>query len=161
MGTHVHKQGVLMTAQYSRSFRQLGSSVACLLFLILGLSQCTDSSAPGTRDEFFNMPVAGMDKGGFGFAVTARDWTFDQSYSPDLSAGTLQIGLVIAGYTHGTGLLSVTDATGASIFSQSLAGNLAAGNNTVIHGTAPFHVRVTTTGYSGIVSLGINASATQ
>ena len=150
-----------MMAPNSRSLRQIGLSLACSLLLISGLSQCADANAPGTRDEFVNMPVAGMDKGGFGFAVTARDWTFDQSYSPDLSGGTLQVGLVIAGYTHGTGLLSVTDASGSSIFSQSLAGNLATGNNTVIHGTAPFHVRVTTTGYSGIISLGINAGTTQ
>lgn len=149
-----------MLSPNSRSFRQLGSSIACSLFLIAALSRCADANAPGTRDVLFNMPVAGMDAGGFGFAVTARDWTYDQSYSPDLSGGTLQVGLVIAGYTRGTGLLSVTDASGASIFSQNLAGNLAAGNNTAIQGTAPFHVRVTTTGYSGIISLGINAGTT-
>jgi hypothetical protein len=150
----------MMTSAISRFIRRFGWSFARSLFVIAALSRCADANAPGTRDEFFNMPVAGMNAGGFGFVVTARDWTYDQSYAPDLSGGTLQIGLVIAGYTRGTGQLSVTDASGASVFSQNLAGNLAAGNNTVIHGTAPFRVHVTTTGYSGIISLGINTATT-
>jgi hypothetical protein len=148
-----------MASQISRSFRQASSNFARSLFLILALSRCVggDTVAP---DAATNIPAVGMSDGGFGFAVTARNWTYDQSYAPDLSGGTLQVGLVIAGYTQGTGQLSVTDAAGMSIYSQNLAGNVAAGNNTVIHGTAPFHVRVTTTGYSGIISLGISASTT-
>ena len=149
-----------MASPISRSFRQAGWNFACSLLLISALSGCVGSDSVSPTDAATNIPAVGMSDGGFGFAVTARNWTYDQSYTPDLSGGTLQVGLVIAGYTQGTGQLSVTDAAGTSIYSQNLAGNVAAGNNTVIHGTAPFHVRVTTTGYSGIISLGINTSTT-
>ena len=149
-----------MASPISRSFRQAGWNFARAAFVILVLSRCVGGDVVGTRDEGINTPAVGMSAGGFGFAVTARNWTYDQSYTPDLSGGTLQVGLVIAGYTQGTGQLSVTDAAGTSIYSQNLAGNVAAGNNTVIHGTAPFHVRVTTTCDSGTGSLGINTSTT-
>ncbi len=43
------------------------------------------------------------------------------------------------------------------MFEQTLAGNVAEGNNAVVHGTPPFHVRVTTTGYTAIISVGISA----
>ena len=149
-----------MSPKLSRSIRQPAWSVARALPIIALLGGCVagDMTAPTTAGT--NLPAVGMSAGGFGFAVTARDWTYDQSWAPDFSSGTLQVGLVVAGYTHGSGQLSITDATGASVLSQNLASNIAAGNNTVIHGTAPFHVRVTTTAYSGIISLGINTATT-
>ena len=126
------------------------------LLLVAALAGCAGTDMVGPGMVSTNIPAVGMSSGQFGFAVAARDWTYDQSYQPDLASGTLQIGLVIAGYTGGVGELSVTDASGASVFSQSLAGNLAEGNKIVAHGTAPFHVRVTTARYTGTISLGIS-----
>ena len=146
-----------MTCPTSRALHQVAWSITRPALLILALGRCVGADMVAPAAAATNMPAVGMSAGQFGFAVTARDWTYDQSFTPDLSSGTLQAGLVIAGYTKGTGQLLVTDATGTSVLAQSLAGNVAAGNNTVIHGTPPFHVRVTTSNYSGIISLGINA----
>jgi hypothetical protein len=117
----------------------------------------TDMFGPTTAAS--NIPVVGMSDGEFGFAIVASDWTYDQSFAPALTADTLQIGMVVAGYTAGTGTLAITDASGASVFSQNLAGNIAEGGSTTVHGTAPFHVRVTTSRYSGTISLGISPAA--
>ena len=109
----------------------------------------------------FNIPAVGMSNGQFGFAVTARDWSYDQSYAPDFAGGgTLQIGLVVAGYTTGTGTLTITDASGAAVFSQNLAGNVAEGNNATAYGAPPFSVHVATAHYTGTISVGISPAAT-
>ena len=102
-----------------------GRAITRAFILVAALARCvaTDMSGPGLSGA--NIPAVGMSAGQFGFAVTARDWTYDQSYAPELSSGTLQIGLVVAGYGAGTGTLMVTDASGSAVFSQSLAGNLA------------------------------------
>ncbi len=85
-----------------------GTVGACArsVLLIAALARCagTDMAGPGTLGS--NIPAVGMENGHFGFAVTARDWTFDQSYAPGFATGTLQIGLVVAGYTGGTGQLT-------------------------------------------------------
>lgn len=149
-----------MTPKLSLSHCRLGSSVLRSLFLVAALARCVAGDMTGPDVIGTNIPAVGMSGGEFGFAVMARDWTYDQSWVPDLAGGTLQVGLAITGYTRGNGQLSITDATGASVFSQSLAGNVASGNNTAIQGTPPFHVRIAASGYSGIISLGISPGTT-
>lgn len=123
--------------------------------LVVAFARCIAADMSGPTASGANVPVVGMSDGQFGFAVTARDWTYDQSYSPNLSGGTLQIGLVVEGYTTGTGTLAVTDATDASVFAQNLAGNVAEGNRVTVHGTPPFRVHVATSHYTGTISVGI------
>ena len=76
----------------------------------------TDMVGPGTVGS--NIPAVGMNDGQFGFAVVASDWTYDQSFAPELGSSALQVGLVVAGYTAGAGALTITDASGASVFSK-------------------------------------------
>lgn len=145
----------LATARlWSRSAGGCAGSLA----LVAVLAGCAGTDMVGPGNAGSNIPAVGMNDGQFGFAVAARDWTSDQDYAPALVGGTLQIGLVIAGYTSGAGELTVTDSSGTSVFSQSLAGNVAEGSNAVAYGTPPFHVRVATTRYTGMISVGISAA---
>ena len=121
--------------------------------VLVAVAGCTDSLGIAT-----NTPAVGMNAGQFGFAVTARDWTFDHTYTPGLTAGTLEIGLVVAGYTGGTGLVTITDADNVVVFNQTLAGNTANGNNLQATGKAPFKIQIVANDYSGLVSLGINGA---
>ena len=97
-----------------------------------------------------------MDPGHFGFAVTARDWSADETYSPDFGSGSLEVGLAVTAYGGGTGQLTITDADGVDVFMHNLTGTVAQGNS-VVSGRAPFQVHVRANRYSGIVSLGVSA----
>lgn len=142
--------------------RRISSSTRALraiaALLLLAAMACGGGDLTGPLGRSANIPVVGMNPGEFGFAITARDWSASQSYSPDLQVGSLQVGLAVAGYVGGSGSISVIDATGAAVFTANIAGNIAAGNNTTIRGTPPFQVRVTASHYTGIVSLGVNGA---
>ena len=147
-----------MTLAVARSWSRSAGALACSFALLATLASCVATDMTGTGGGS-NIPVVGMSDGQFGFAIAARDWTSDQSYAADLAGNTLQIGLVVAVYSGGTGAVTITDASGSSVFSQNLAGNIAEGGSATVHGTAPFHVRVTTSRYSGTISLGISPAA--
>ena len=136
----------------SNSLIGIRTFAACALLA----AACSPSDYVGPGGYNANIPVVGANPGQFGFAVTARGWTSDQTYTPDLSTGSLQVGLSIVGYGGGTGVIAVTDADDAAVFSRSLAGNVAEGS-TVVHGRPPFRVRISATGYTGVVALGVNA----
>ena len=148
-----------MTLTAARRWSRSAGARACSLAVLATLASCVATDMTGTRPDT-NIPVVGMSDGQFGFAIAARDWTADQVYSPELTSSSLQVGLVVAVYSGGTGTLAITDAGGASVFSQNLAGNIAEGGSTTVHGTAPFHVRVTTSRYTGTISLGISPAST-
>lgn len=133
--------------------------VAALLLVLLALAGCGGELVGTTRDAS-NIPVVGMNPGQFGFAITASDWSADRSFSPDLQAGSLQVGLAVASYRGGTGRIWIVDATDATVFTADLAGNIASGNNTTITGHPPYQVRVTASHYSGTISLGVNTAPT-
>lgn len=147
-----------MTLAVARPWSRSAGAFAFSLALLAILARCVATDMTGTGAGS-NIPVVGMSDGQFGFAIAAHDWTSDQSYAPDLAGNTLQIGLVVAVYSGGTGVLTITDASGSPVFSQNLAGNIAEGGSTTVHGTAPFHVRVTTSRYSGTISLGIGPAS--
>lgn len=122
--------------------------------IALVLAACSgDLMNPGT-----NTPAVGMNPGQFGFAISARSWTSDQTYEPDFSVNALQIGLAISGYDGGTGQLTITDADGAVAFSQSLAGNVAQGSNFTVTGRPPFRIRIAAANYTGVIALGVNSA---
>lgn len=107
-----------------------------------------------------NVPAVGMSPGHFGFAITARRWTSDQSWAPDLSTEPLRVGLAVAGYAGGKGQLTIAGGDGVVVLARDLAGNLAEGNEIVVHGQPPFRIRIVAESYTGIISLGVDASAT-
>jgi len=146
------------SAAVARSWR---SASRCMQAIVLAgaLAGCVGRDMLGPTAPASNIPVVGMSDGEFGFAIAARDWTYDQSFVPELASNALHVGMVVAGYTGGTGTLTITDSTGASVFSRDLAGNIAEGASTTVHGTPPYHVRVTTARYSGTISVGISPAA--
>ena len=126
---------------------------AFLFAAVAGCSEIVDFKF----DSSENIPAVGFNPGQFSFAVTARNWTFDNTYSPNFGAGTLNVGMAITGYSGGDGLVTMTDADNAVVFNQTLAGNVANGTNITVSGKAPFKVRIVANNYTGIVSLGVNA----
>ena len=105
-----------------------------------------------------NVPSFEFDPGQFSFRVTARDWTYDNNFSPSLGAGTLNVGMAITGYSGGDGLVTITDADNVVVFNQTLAGNVANGTNVTVSGKAEFKVHIVANDYTGNVSLAVNAT---
>ncbi len=135
--------------------RAAAHAVAALLALVAGA--CT-TDVTGLAGTGVNTPAVGLTPGQFGFAVTARAWTADQRYSPDLGLGPVQVGLTVSGYAGGRGQVTITDAGEATVFEADLAGNVAQGSNATVRGRAPFRVRVAASGYTGTVALGVTAA---
>jgi hypothetical protein len=108
-----------------------------------------------------NTPAIGFNSVQFTFAVTARNWSFDNTYQPDnlysidATRGGLDVGIAITGYSKGAGLVTITDADNAVVLSQTLAGNVAAGTHIAVSGRIPFKVRIAANHYTGIVTLGV------
>ena len=127
---------------------------ALLFAAVAGCSEIVDFG-DGSGE---NTPTFGFNPGQFAFAVTARNWTFDNTYSPSLGGGTLNVGMAITGYSGGDGLVTITDADNVVVFNQTLAGNVANGTNITVSGKAEFKVRIVANDYTGIVSLGVNAT---
>src|SRR4051812_30080121 len=126
------------------------------LALFSALTACSatvDLTGVGTGDAGVNAPVVGSTSGAFGYALHARTYSADQSYSPDLGSATLTVGLAVASYGGGAGRLEVIDATGAVVFGSALQGLIAQGS-TVVRGSPPYRVRLTFDRFSGSVSLG-------
>jgi hypothetical protein len=125
---------------------------ASRLLALTVFAACSD-----TLDFATNFPAVALDPGQFGFAITARDWTYDQTYSPALASGTLQVGMGVV-YSDGTGSVTITDADNVVIFDQTLATNVASGTNVLVSGKAPFSVRVVASDYTGVISIGVNGT---
>ena len=127
-------------------------------FLFVAVAGCSEIVDFGDFGAGENIPAVGINPGQFGFAVTARHWNFDNTYSPDLDGGTLSVGMAITGYSGGDGIVTITDADNAVAFSQTLAGNVANGTNITVVGKSPFKVRIVANDYTGLISLGVNAT---
>ena len=127
---------------------------ALLFAAVAGCSEIIDFGDGSVE----NVPSFGLNPGQFAFTVTARDWTYDNTFSPSLGAGTLNVGMAITGYSGGDGLVTITDADNVVVFNQTLAGNVANGTNIAVSGRAEFKVRIVANDYTGIVSLGVNAT---
>lgn len=142
---------VVMTAA-----RMMRAATRSFLFAaVAGCSEIVDFKFPPPD----NIPVVGINPGQFGFSVTASHWTFDNTYSPIIDGGTLDVGMAITGYSGGDGLATITDADNAIVFNQTLAGNIATGTSITVSGKPPFKVRIVANDYTGIVTLGVNAIA--
>lgn len=135
---------------YSTVMRTASRSVLALAVL----AACSD-----TLDFATNFPAVALNPGQFGFAITARDWTFDQTYSPALASGTLQVGMGVV-YSDGAGSVTITDADNVVVLNQTLATNIASGTNVTVSGRAPFTVRVVASHYTGVVSIAVNGPPT-
>ena len=142
-----------MTNRFPDAHLLIARAIVAAALLSVG---CVAGDPLGPPGPGANIPAVGMSPGEFGFAITARDWTSDQTYTPELATGALQVGFAVVGYRGGTGHVTVTDADGAIAFNRDLAGNVAQGSS-VVHGRAPFRVRVAASGYTGLIALGVNA----
>ena len=129
---------------------------AFLFAAVAGCSEIVDFKDVPSGE---NIPTVGINPGQLGFAVTARHWTFDNTYSPIIDSGTLDVGMAITGYSGGDGLVTITDADNAIVFNQTLAGNIATGISKTVSGKPPFKVRIVANDYTGIIALGVNAIA--
>lgn len=127
---------------------------AFLFAAVAGCSEIVDFKF----DESKNVPVVGINPEQFGFSVTARHWTFDNTYAPTIDGGTLNVGMAISEYSGGDGVVTITDADNAVLFNQTLAGNVANGSNLTVSGKPPFKVRIVAHDYTGIVILGVNST---
>ena len=137
--------------------RMRAATCSALMFATLaGCDEVVEFKFGGSGE---NTPTVGLDPGQFGFAVTARHWTFDNSYAPVIDRGTLKVGLAINGYSGGDGLVTITDADNTVLFNQTLAGNIATGTNVTVTGKPPFKVRIVANNYTGNIALGVNAVA--
>ena len=132
----------------------LAALAAALTLAAGGLACANDPTAPAAPGE--NMPTVGQTPGSFGLSVRARAWTTTREWSADLPA-TLSVGLSIVGYDGGTGALRLTDATGTAVYVRDLT-QAGAEGSTVVRGRPPYRLQLTTTGYTGIVALGIGAA---
>ena len=126
---------------------------ALLFAAVAGCSEIVEFG-PGSGG---NIPDVEFNPGQFTFAVTARDWFYDNTFSPSLGGGTLNVGMGITGYSGGDGLVTITDADNAVVFNQTLAGNIANGTSITVSGKAEFKVRIVANNYTGIVTLHVNA----
>jgi len=122
------------------------------LLVLAGCAACSDTLDFGT-----NFPAVALNPGQFGFAITASDWTFDQSYPPAIATGSVQVGMGIV-YSDGTGSVTITDGDNVVIFNQTLATNVASGTNVTVSGKAPFTVHIAASRYTGVVSLAVNGT---
>ena len=129
------------------------TGTALLFAAVAGCSEIVDYGDVSGE----NIPAFAFNPGQFTFAVTARDWTYDNTFSPSLGGGTLNVGMGITGYSGGDGLVTITDADNAVVFNQTLAGNIANGTSITVSGRAEFKVRIVANDYTGIVTLHVNA----
>jgi hypothetical protein len=131
-------------------------TVLAALALLVGCEVATStdpSKDPGLLPGV-NTPAVGVTPTGFGFAVQARDFTYDQTYGPTVQQATIGVGISVANYTHGMALIEVRDAAGTLVFAQRISGNVAQGNTTA-SGTAPFTIHVAFDRFSGLVAIGV------
>jgi hypothetical protein len=136
----------------------LGS--ALLLAVVAGCSEVAEPKDVGPE----NIPAIALTPGQFVFAVTARKWSFDNTYQPENfysidSRGGVDVGMAVAGYSGGSGLVTVTDGDNVVVFAQTLAENLPDGTHLAVSGKLPFKVHVEANNYTGIVSLSVTATA--
>jgi hypothetical protein len=129
----------------------LGSSLSLAAALMLGA--CSIGADSGPLGAGVNMPAVGVTPQAFGFSVQARDFTFQQVYSP-LSGDSLGVGLSVAGYGGGSALLEILDSTDAVVFSQQVSQSVAQGQTTV-GGVSPYRVRLQFTHFTGVFALGV------
>lgn len=142
-----------------RRSRPVRRIAALALLACAGLAACGDDAYVVAEPPGSNAAVVGQSAGRFGFAVQARGWTFDQTYTAELRAATLAVGLAVGGYRGGTGSVTVTDSAGTVVFARDLAGNVAQGN-TVVRGRPPHRVRIVAANWAGSLSLGVTDGAT-
>lgn len=128
---------------------------AFLFAAVAGCSEIVEFKGLGSGA---NTPTVGLNPGQFIFAVTARHWTFDNTYSPNLGAATINVAMAIT-YSDGDGLVTITDADNAVVFNQTLAGDVATGTNITVSGKQPFKVRIVANDYTGVFTLDVNAVA--
>lgn len=134
---------------------------AILFAAVTGCSEIVELKGVGSE----NIPAVGFNPGQFGFAVTARNWSFDNTYAPDnlyspaSGPRPLDVGMAITGYSGGDGLVTITDGVNAVVFNQTLAANVANGTHTTVSGMAPFKVHIVATNYTGVVTLGVNETS--
>jgi hypothetical protein len=126
--------------------------------LAAALVACNLETSTGPIGAGVNTPSVGVTTQGLGFAVQARDFTFQQVYSAPAEGDSLGVGLSVAGYGGGTVLLEIVDHAGTAILSQQVAHNIAQGQNTV-GGTPPYRVRLEFAHFTGAFALGIGPVA--
>ena len=129
--------------------------IAVLAFASLASGCYVDISDPaGSTFDGTNVPVVGLSTDGLGYALKAKDFTSDQQYGPLLQTAAISVGTAVAGYTRGSAILEIRDATGSLVLQQSVTSNIAQGNS-LVRGSPPFKVTLSFRGFSGTFTLGV------
>ena len=124
---------------------------AALLLATACVSLDDNTTGPGS----VNTPVVGAAGQGVSFTVSARGFTFDQTYQGPAAGDSIAVGLVVSGYGGGSALVEIVDGNTAKQLSLPVTGNLVQGQSTEVHGTPPYQLHVKFTNFTGVFVLGV------
>jgi len=139
----------------TRNVRTLGSA-AILAGALGGCFTPTGDALGGPA----NSPVVAASGAGVGFTVAARDFTFDHSYAGPTRGDSVAVGLVVTNYTGGSALVEIVDANQVAQLQVPVSSNIVqAQGQAMVHGPAPYTVHVQFAHFTGVLVLGVGASA--
>ena len=113
-----------------------------------------DINTPDSRNHSIDIPVVANSpavsatSSGFGFAVLASNFAFDDEYVTSIQSSDLRLSIALSQYGGGTARVEVRDAANAIAFAQQYSGNVAQ-SIADVHGTAPFRVHLTFSNFNG------------
>lgn len=138
----------------TRRIGRWGPSLGVALSLVA--AGCTDVTTPEQSGTGTNLPAIGVTAQSVGFSVLANGFTFEDTYTGPTLGDSLVVGLAVVGYGGGSALVEVRDQTSTVIAQRTVTGSIAQGQTTV-HGSPPYTVHVSFTGFTGIFALGVAA----
>jgi hypothetical protein len=101
-----------------------------------------------------NIPVVGVSADGLGYALRARGFTSAEQYGPVVHTKSASVVTAVIGYTAGSAVIEIRDASSAVVMQQTITNNLAQAS-TVVRGTPPFKVSLSFQHFSGAFSLAV------
>src|SRR4051812_17703723 len=135
-------------AMYTRRLVALISVVAATTACIV------DINAPGSTNHNIdipavaNSPAVAASSSGFGFAVLASNFAFDDEYVTTIASSDLRLTIALSQYGGGMARVEIRDAGNTIVFAQQYSGNVAQ-SIADVHGTAPFRVHLSFSTFNG------------
>ena len=128
--------------------RRLRRGLAALLGAAVVSVGCSLQAEP--EELPINDPEVRQIQGDWNFAVRATGWTTDRTYALASVERAHRVSVNRERFAGGTGIVELYDHKGDVIYTQAIDGSLQ-DNTRIAAGLGPYTVRVTTTGFTGLL----------